>query len=141
MIAIGSDHAGFELKEAIKRHLEGTVEYKDYGTDSKESCDFPKIVKPVTNSVLKGECELGILICGTGVGMAITANRNIGIRAALCSDVFSAETSKSDNDANILTFGAEVIGKSLALKIVDKFIETPFSNKKRYKRRLKMLEE
>ena len=142
MIGIGSDHGGFALKEAIKKHLEERgLEYKDYGTYSDASCDYPVYGRAVAKAVAAGECELGILICGTGIGISITANRVPGIRAALCSDCFSAEATRQHNNANILALGARVLGEGLALKIVDTFLDTPFSNDERHVRRISMIEE
>ena len=142
MIGIGSDHGGFALKEAIKKHLEERgLEYKDYGTYSSASCDYPVYGRAVAKAVAAGECELGILICGTGIGISITANKVPGIRAALCSDCFSAEATRQHNNANILALGARVLGEGLALKIVDTFLDTPFSNDERHIRRISMIEE
>ena len=142
MIGIGSDHGGFALKEAIKKHLEERgLEYKDFGTYSNASCDYPVYGRAVAKAVAAGECELGILICGTGIGISITANKVPGIRAALCSDCFSAEATRQHNNANILALGARVLGEGLALKIVDTFLDTPFSNDERHIRRISMIEE
>lgn len=142
MIAIGSDHGGFELKEAIKKHLdERGLEYKDYGTYSKDSCDYPTYGKLVAHAVADGECDRGIIICGTGIGISITANKVKGIRAALCGDCFSAEATRLHNDANILALGARVTAEGLALKIVDTFLDTPFSNDERHLRRIGHIED
>ena len=142
MIGIGSDHGGFALKEAIKKHLEERgLEYKDFGTYSDASCDYPVYGRAVAKAVAAGECQLGILICGTGIGISITANKVPGVRAALCSDCFSAEATRLHNNANILALGARVLGEGLALKIVDTFLDTPFSNDKRHIRRISMIEE
>lgn len=142
MIGIGSDHGGFALKEAIKKHLEERgLEYKDYGTYSDASCDYPVYGRAVAKAVAAGECQLGILICGTGIGISITANKVPGVRAALCSDCFSAEATRLHNNANILALGARVLGEGLALKIVDTFLDTPFSNDERHIRRISMIEE
>ena len=142
MIGIGSDHGGFALKEAIKKHLEERgLEYRDYGTYSNASCDYPVYGRAVAKAVAAGECELGILICGTGIGISITANKVPGIRAALCSDCFSAEATRLHNNANILALGARVLGEGLAFKIVDTFLDTPFSNDERHIRRISMIEE
>ena len=141
MIGIGSDHGGFALKEAIKKHLEERgLEYKDYGTYSDASCDYPVYGRAVAKAVAAGECQLGILICGTGIGISITANKVPGVRAALCSDCFSAEATRLHNNANILALGARVLGEGLALKIVDTFLDTPFSNDERHIRRISMIE-
>ena len=142
MIAIGSDHGGFDLKQEVMEHLkERNIEYKDFGTYTKESCDYPVYAKKVAEAVLSKECELGILICGTGIGISIAANKIKGIRAALCHDCFSAEATKSHNDANILAMGARVVGPGLALKIVDTFLDTPFSNDERHIRRINLIED
>ena len=142
MIAIGSDHGGFELKEAIKKHLDKRgLEYKDYGTYTKDSCDYPTYGKLVAHAVADGECDRGIIICGTGIGISITANKVKGIRAALCGDCFSAEATRLHNDANILALGARVTAEGLALKIVDTFLDTPFSNDERHLRRIGCIED
>lgn len=142
MIAIGSDHGGFELKKEIMAHLdERGLEYKDFGTYSDASCDYPVYGKAVANAVASGDCERGIIICGTGIGISITANKVHGIRAALCGDCFSAEATRQHNDANVLALGARVIGPGLALKIVDTFLDTPFSNSERHIRRIEMIED
>ncbi|NCC78149.1 MAG: ribose 5-phosphate isomerase B [Clostridia bacterium] len=126
-IAIGSDHGGVGLKEAVKEHLEKKgYEVKDFGTYTRESCDYPDISKAVAYSVVKKESELGILICGTGIGIGIAANKVKGIRAALCHDTFSAHATREHNNANILTMGERVIGQALALDIVDTFLEAKF---------------
>ena len=141
MIAIGCDHDGFKLKQAVMKHLEERgLEYKDYGTYSDESCDYPVYGKAVANAVASGECDRGIIICGTGIGISIAANKIRGIRAALCGDCFSAEATRLHNDANILAMGARVVGEGLALKIVDIFLDTPFSGDERHRRRISMLE-
>ncbi len=139
MIAIGSDHGGYELKSEVIRHLkERGFEVRDYGCDSTASCDYPVYARTVANAVAGGECELGILICGTGIGMSIAANKVDGIRAALCSDCFSAQATKEHNNANILCMGARTIGTGLALMITDIFVDTPFSNDERHVRRINM---
>ena len=142
MIAIGSDHGGFELKEKLMEHLsERGLEYKDFGTYSSASCDYPVYAKAVANAVASGECDRGIIICGTGIGVSITANKVRGIRAALCGDCFSAEVTRQHNDANVLCMGARVVGEGLALKIADTFLDTPFSNDERHIRRISMIED
>ena len=141
MIAIGSDHGGYTLKKALMAHLDKRgLEYKDFGTYSEASCDYPVYAKAVANAVASGECERGILICGTGIGVSITANKVPGIRAALCGDCFSAEATREHNDANILCMGARVVGEGLALKIADIFLDTPFSNDERHIRRISQIE-
>ena len=141
MIALGCDHGGYELKQEIMNHLkEQGLEYKDYGTYSEASCDYPDFAKAVAEAILNGECESGILICGTGIGISIAANRYPGIRAANCTDCFMAEATRAHNDANILALGARVLGGGLALKIVDTFLNTPFSNDERHIRRIENIE-
>ncbi|BCJ96718.1 ribose-5-phosphate isomerase [Anaerocolumna cellulosilytica] len=142
MIAIGSDHGGYELKQEIIEHLKNRkIEYKDFGSYTKESCDYPVYAKKVAESIIRKECEFGILICGTGIGISITANKMKGIRAALCHDCFSAEATRSHNDANILAMGARVVGAGHALKIVDTFLDTPFSEDERHIRRIALIED
>ncbi len=142
MIAIGSDHGGFELKKKLMEHLsERGLEYKDFGTYSSASCDYPVYAQAVANAVASGECDRGIIICGTGIGVSITANKVRGIRAALCGDCFSAEATRQHNDANVLCMGARVVGEGLALKIADTFLDTPFSNDERHIRRISMIED
>ena len=111
MIAIGCDHGGFALKQEVMRHLDELgLAYKDFGTYSEESCDYPIYGEAVARAVADGECERGILICGTGIGISISANKVKGIRAALCGDCYSAEMTRRHNDANILAMGARVLG-------------------------------
>lgn len=142
MIAIGSDHGGFELKQEIMAHLDKRgLAYRDFGTYTKESCDYPVYGRAVAKAVASGECERGIIICGTGIGISITANKIPGIRAALCTDCFCAEATRLHNDANILALGGRVVGPGLALKIVDTFLDTPFSGDERHVRRISMIEE
>lgn len=141
MIAIGSDHGGYALKKAVMEHLRARgLEYKDFGTYSTDSCDYPDFGRSVAKAVAAGEHERGIIICGTGIGISITANKIRGIRAALCSDCFSAEAARAHNDANILALGARVLGEGLALKITDTFLDTPFSNDERHIRRISKIE-
>lgn len=142
MIAIGCDHGGFALKQEIMKHLqERKIEFKDFGTYDESSCDYPVYAKAVAHSVADGECEQGILICGTGIGISIAANKVKGIRAALCHDCFSAKATREHNDANILAMGARVVGPGLALMIVDTFLDTAFSDDERHKRRISLIED
>ncbi len=142
MIGIGCDHGGFELKkEIIKYFEENNIQYKDFGTYDDKSTDYPIYGKKVANAVASGECEKGILICGTGIGISITANKIKGIRAALCHDVFSAKATRLHNNANILAMGGRVVGPGLAVEIVDAFLNTEFSNDERHIRRINMMEE
>lgn len=141
MIAVGSDHGGFFLKQAVLKHLEERGEqFRDFGTYTEESCDYPDYGKAVARAVASGEYKYGIIICGTGIGISIAANKIPGIRAALCGDCFSAEATRLHNDANILAMGARVVGEGLALKIVDTFLDTPFSNDERHIRRISKIE-
>ncbi|WP_455716496.1 ribose 5-phosphate isomerase B [Anaerosporobacter sp.] len=142
MIALGSDHGGYELKKEIINYLEeNNIAYKDFGCDSMESVDYPVYARRVANAIVDGECDKGILICGTGIGISIAANKVKGIRAALCHDVFSAEATRLHNDTNILAMGGRVVGPGLAIKIVDTFINTEFSNDERHIRRINQIEE
>lgn len=142
MIALGCDHGGYELmKEVIKYLEENGLEYKNFGTYSDASVDYPTYAQAVAKSILAGECERGILICGTGIGITIAANRFEGIRAANCTNSFMAEATRQHNDANILGMGARVIGVGTALKIVDTFLNTPYSNDERHTRRIKAIED
>ena len=142
MIALGCDHGGYALMKEVIEYLEKNgLEYKNFGTYSEESCDYPVYGKAVANAVASGECEKGILICGTGIGVSISANKVKGIRAALCGDCFSAQATREHNDANILALGARVTGAGLALKIVDTFLNTPFSNDERHIRRINQIED
>ena len=141
MIALGCDHGGYELMQEVIKYLEEHgLEYKNYGTYSTDSCDYPDYAKKVAEAILAGECEKGILICGTGIGITIAANRYEGIRAAKCTNSFMSEATREHNDANILGMGARVIGVGTALKIVDTFLNTPFSNDERHKRRIAKIE-
>ena len=142
MIAIGCDHGGVELKDEIVKHLEKKgIECKDVGCYTSESCDYPVYAKKVTDLITSKECKEGILVCGTGIGMSMAANKVKGIRAAVCGDCFSAQATKEHNNANVLCLGARVVGPGLALKIVDIFLETEFSNGERHIRRIDMLEQ
>lgn len=134
-VAIGSDHAGFSLKEEIKAYLvKSGIEIEDFGTHSQESCDYPLIVQPVAKAVADECFKFGILVCGTGIGVSITANKVGGIRAALCHDTFSARMTRMHNDANVLALGARVIGSGLAFDIVDVFLKTDFEGGRHSKR-------
>jgi len=142
MIALACDHGGFELMKSIKKHLESTGrEFKDFGTFSPESCDYPVITAPAAKEVAGGLCESGIFICGTGIGMSIAANKMPGIRAALCTNCYMAEMTRSHNDANVLVMGGRVIESDLAVKIVDIFLTTPFSDEEKHRRRVAMLDD
>ena len=142
MIALGCDHGGYSLMQEVKKHLEEKkIEYKDFGCHSEEMVDYPIYAKRAAKAVATGECQQGILICGTGIGISIAANKIKGIRAALCHDCFSAAATREHNNANMLAMGARVIGSGLALKIVDTFLDTPFSNDERHIRRNNMIED
>ena len=137
MIAIGNDHAGYELKEAVKAYLESkNIEYKDYGTYNTDSCDYAVYAEKVARAVVSGECEKGLLFCGTGVGISIAANKVRGIRAACCSDLFSAEATRLHNDANVLCMGGRVVTKEQAIALCDKFLTTAFTGEERHLRRI-----
>ena len=137
MIALGSDHGGFDLKEAVKKHLEERgFEVKDFGTYDKNSCDYPDFGKAAAESVAKGECEKGIVICTTGIGISIVANKVKGIRCALCSEVTSARLTREHNDANMLALGGGFVGELLANEIVDTFLDTEFSGLEKHSRRI-----
>ena len=141
MLAIGSDHAGFLLKEKMKKVIEELgYEYKDYGCFDENSVDYPVIAGDVAKAVAKGECEKGILICGTGVGMSICANKVKGIRASLCSDTFSAKFTRLHNDSNVLCMGARVIGEGIACEIVKTYLTTEFEGG-RHERRVNLITE
>ncbi len=140
MIAIASDHAGYELKEKLKKHLEEKgFEYRDFGTYSAESCDYPVFAKKACSAVISGECEKAVLVCGTGIGVSMAANKIKGIRAAVCSDTYSAKYTRLHNNANALCMGARVIGEGLAAEITDIFLTTPFEGGK-HQRRIDMFE-
>ena len=142
MIALGSDAAGYGLKQEVMKYLgEQGLEYKDFGCYDESPCDYPVYAKKVAHAVADGECEKGILICGTGIGISIAANKVKGIRAALCHDVFSAEATRLHNNANILAMGARVIGPGHALKITEAFLNTEFSGIERHQRRIDQIEE
>lgn len=142
MIGLGCDHGGLELKNEVIRYLESQgIEYKDFGTKTSESVDYPKYAKLVANAVASGECEKGILICGTGIGISIAANKVKGIRCALCHDVFSAKATREHNDSNILAMGGRVIGPGAAIEVVKAWLGTDFSGDERHIRRINMIEE
>lgn len=140
-IAIGCDHAGLQLKNAVIAHLKDRgFEVNDCGTYDSASCHYPVFAKKVADAVVSGSAEKGILVCGTGVGMSMAANKVKGIRAACVSDCFSAEATRAHNDANIVCFGQRVVGEGLAFKIVDTFLDTPFEGG-RHQIRIDMVNE
>lgn len=141
MIAIGSDHGGYDLKEVVIAHLrEQGIAYKDYGCADKSSCDYPVYGRAVAEAVANGECEKGIVICTTGIGISITANKVRGIRCALCADTLTAQMTRQHNDANVLAMGGGVVGPNLAVSIVDTFLHTEFSGEEKHCRRVGMIE-
>ena len=141
-IAIGCDHAGFAIKGAVIDHIKARgYELCDVGTYSTDSCHYPTYAEAVCEKILGGECELGILICGTGIGMSIAANKHKGIRAACCSDTFSARLTREHNDANVLCFGERVVGAGLALDLVDAFLDAEYLNNGNHVTRVAMLKE
>lgn len=142
MIGIGSDHGGFALKEEIIAFLqEKGYDYKDFGCYDESSVDYPDVARPVTDAVLSGACTQGILICGTGIGISIAANRRPGIRCALCHDHFSAMATREHNNANVLALGGRTTGVEVAKDIVLAFLTTPFSEEDRHARRISKIEE
>jgi ribose 5-phosphate isomerase B len=141
-IALGSDHGGYQLKENLKKYLkELNVEYKDFGCNSEKSVDYPDIGFKVAREVKNRNYDKGILICGTGIGMSIVANKIKGIRASLCHDVFSARYTREHNDANILTLGGRVIDSGLAKEIVKVWLNTDFSGEERHLKRLNKIKQ
>lgn len=141
MIAIGSDHGGYELKQRVIKYLEEkNLPYQDMGCNGKDSCDYPVFGHAVAKAVADGTCETGIVICTTGIGISISANKIKGVRCALCSDTLSAKMTKLHNNANVLALGAGIVGENLALEIVDTFLNTPFSNEERHQRRVDLIE-
>ena len=141
MIAIGSDHGGYALKTSVIRHLEERqIPCEDMGIHGPERSDYPVFGRAVANAVAEGRCEKGIVICTTGIGISITANKVPGIRCALCADSLSAKLTRQHNDANVLALGGGIIGENLALEIVDVFLDTPFSEEERHRRRIDQIE-
>ena len=139
-IAIACDHGGYELKKDIIKHLNARgFEIVDFGCDSTASVDYPDYALPASQAVAGGECDLGILICGTGIGMSLCANKVKGIRAACCSDTFSARMTRMHNNSNILCFGALVVGLGLATDMVDLFLDTEFEGERHNARIAKMM--
>lgn len=141
IISVASDHGGFALKEKVKEHLEKRgFEVKDFGCYDQGSCDYPDFGRPAAKAVADGECDLGVLICTTGIGMSIVANKIPGVRAALCSDSLSASLTRQHNNANVLVMGAGIVGPDLAMSILDTFMDTPFSEAERHIRRVNKIE-
>lgn len=139
-ISLGCDHGGLELKEMIKAHLlERGFEVKDCGTYSKDSCDYPDYARPAAEAVASGECERGILVCTTGIGVSITANKVKGVRCALLSDLMSAKMTRQHNDTNMMALGQGVVGPMLALQIVDVWLDTAYEGGRHQRRIDKMM--
>ena len=142
MIAVGCDHAGYELKNELIRHLKDRgFEVADLGTYSTDSCDYPDYAKKVCEEVVSGRAEKGLLVCGTGTGMSMAANKVRGIRAAVLTDEFSAQATREHNDANVLCLGARVLDTERAVKLLDIFLDTPFSEGANHIRRIGKLED
>lgn len=142
MISLGSDHGGYELKAAIIRHLEERgIEYKDYGCYGLDSCDYPVYGRAAAEAVADGTCEKGIVVCTTGIGISITANKVKGVRCALCTNTELAKMTRLHNNSNMLALGASVVSEELAMEIVDTFLDTEFSNEERHIRRIDLIEK
>lgn len=142
MIALGCDHGGYDLKMRVIQYLEEkNIPYEDMGCYSKESCDYPVFGKAAAQAVAEGRCEKGIVICTTGIGISIVANKVEGVRCALCADSFSAKMTRLHNNANMLAMGAGVVGENLAIEIVETFLNTPFSEEEKHCRRVAMIEQ
>ena len=141
LVALGSDHGGYDLKQEVIGYLkEKGIAFKDFGCMGKESCDYPEYGRAAAEAVAGGEGDMGIVICTTGIGISIVANKVKGIRCALCADTVSARLTREHNDANMLAMGAGIIGKNLALGIVETFLGTPFSGEEKHARRVKAIE-
>ena len=141
MIALGCDHGGFELMQSVKKHLqERGLEFKDFGTYNMDSCDYPDFGRAAAEAVASGECEKGIVICTTGIGISIVANKVKGVRCALCSETTTARLTREHNDANVLAMGGGMTGSLLANEIVDVFLDTEFSNMEKHSRRIGKIE-
>lgn len=141
MIALASDHGGYDLKQQVIAYLkEHDIAYRDFGCYGKESCDYPDFGRQAALAVASGECEKGIVICTTGIGISIVANKVKGIRCALCADTVSARLTREHNDANMLALGGGIVGTNLALGIVDTFLHTAFSGEEKHVRRIGKME-
>ncbi|MBE5876776.1 MAG: ribose 5-phosphate isomerase B [Lachnospiraceae bacterium] len=141
MIAIGCDHGGFELKEKVVAYLkEHNLEYKDFGCYSKDSCDYPIFGRAAAEAVASGECDRGIVICTTGIGISMVANKVKGVRCALCADTHSAKMTRLHNDANVLAMGAAIVGEGVAMSILETFLNTEFSGEEKHVRRINLIE-
>lgn len=142
MIALGCDHGGYDLKMSVIKHLEERgIAYKDFGCLTKDSCDYPVFGRAAAEAVASGECEKGIVICTTGIGISITANKVKGVRCALCSEPLSAKMTRLHNNANMLAMGAGIVGPNMANEIVDVFLYTDFSNEERHCKRIALIED
>lgn len=142
MIALGSDHGGYELKKTVIDYLEKkNIPYEDFGCYDKTSCDYPEFGRAAAQAVARGECEKGIVICTTGIGISMVANKVKGVRAALCQDPYSAKMTRLHNDANVLALGGGIIGKNMALEIVEVFLNTEFSQGENHIRRIGKIED
>lgn len=140
-IALGCDHGGYGLKQEVIKYLEGQgIEYKDFGCMSTQSCDYPEFGSAAAKAVAAGECEKGIVICTTGIGISIVANKVKGVRCALCADTVSARLTREHNNANMLAMGAGIVGTNLALSIVDTFLHTDFPGEEKHCRRVAAIE-
>uniref|UniRef100_UPI0040569E0D ribose 5-phosphate isomerase B n=1 Tax=Acetatifactor sp. TaxID=1872090 RepID=UPI0040569E0D len=142
MIALGSDHGGYDLKQVVIGYLkEKGIEYKDFGCYDKNSCDYPNFGRAAAEAVASGECEKGIVICTTGIGISMVANKVSGVRCALCQDTFSAKMTRLHNNANMLAMGGGIVGPNLALDIVETFLNTEFSEEEKHIRRIALIEK
>lgn len=142
MIALGSDHGGYDLKQVVIAYLEEKgIAYKDFGCYDKNSCDYPNFGRAAAEAVASGECEKGIVVCTTGIGISMVANKVPGVRCALCQDSFSAKMTRLHNDANVLALGGGIVGPNLALDIVETFLNTEFSAEEKHIRRIALIEE
>lgn len=141
MIALGCDHGGYDLKQEVIKYLEeNKIPYKDFGCMDKKSCDYPEFGRAAAGAVADGSCEKGIVICTTGIGISISANKIKGVRCALCADPLSAKMTRLHNNANVLALGAGIVGTNLALAIVEAFLNTEFSGEERHQRRIDLIE-
>ena len=142
MIALACDHGGFDMKQIVIEYLEENgIEYKDFGCYDKTSCDYPVFARPAAEAVASGECEKGILVCTTGIGISIVANKVKGVRAALCNDPYAAKMTRLHNDANVLALGGGMIGKNMAIDILETFLSTEFSEGENHIRRISLIEQ
>ena len=142
MIALASDHGGFDMKQIVIEYLEENgIAYKDFGCYDKTSCDYPAFARPAAEAVASGECEKGIVVCTTGIGISIVANKVKGVRAALCNDPYAAKMTRLHNNANVLALGGGMIGKNMAIDILETFLNTEFSEGENHIRRISMIEQ